>query len=261
MFVLTNPENLLKMKSILIVEDDFAIAKLLEFNLQDASFQTTICTDGKKGLALALEQEFSLIILDITLPNMNGIEVCKTVREYTNTPILMLTAKSNEIDKVLGLEIGADDYMTKPFSIRELLARVNALIRRNTIVKRKDSEHNIYKNLSFEELSIDIEKRKVTLNAQRVNLSPKEFELLVLMASTPGKVYSRDSLLEIIWGYDFEGYRHTVNSHINRLRNKIECNSEDPKFILTSWGVGYRFNEELKIPSHDLKQNYLKQIN
>ena len=173
----------------------------------------------------------------------------------------MLTAKSDEIDKVVGLEIGADDYMTKPFSIRELLARVNALIRRGLMIEKEESKYNLYKNLSFEELSIDIEKRKVTLNSERINLSPKEFELLVLMASTPGKVYSRDSLLEIIWGYDFDGYRHTVNSHINRLRNKIEYNSEDPKFILTSWGVGYRFNEELKIPSSDLKQNYFEQIN
>ncbi|CAL2102963.1 Transcriptional regulatory protein ResD [Tenacibaculum sp. 190130A14a] len=249
------------MKNILIVEDDIAIAKLLEFNLKDVNYKTSICSNGEEGLRRALKESFSLIILDLTLPVLNGIEVCKAIRKKKNTPILMLTARSNEIDKVLGLEIGADDYMTKPFSIRELLARVNALIRRNLIVKNKESEYNLYNNLSFEELSIDVEKRKVTLNAQRINLSPKEFELLVLMASTPGKVYSRDSLLEIIWGYDFEGYRHTVNSHINRLRNKIEYNSDDPKFILTSWGVGYRFNEELKNLSRDLKQNYFKQIN
>lgn len=249
------------MKNILIVEDDIAISKLLEFNLKDLNFSVTICNDGKLGLEHALQENFSLIILDITLPNMNGIEVCKRIRAQKSTPILMLTAKSDEIDKVVGLEIGADDYMTKPFSIRELLARVNALIRRGLMIEKEESKYNLYKNLSFEELSIDIEKRKVTLNSERINLSPKEFELLVLMASTPGKVYSRDSLLEIIWGYDFDGYRHTVNSHINRLRNKIEYNSEDPKFILTSWGVGYRFNEELKIPSSDLKQNYFEQIN
>ncbi|WP_299104443.1 response regulator transcription factor [uncultured Tenacibaculum sp.] len=249
------------MKNILIIEDDIAVSKLLEFNLKAENFYTKTSTDGKVGLDLALKEDFSLIILDLTLPGLNGIEVCKSIRKVKNTPILMLTAKSNEIDKVLGLEIGADDYMTKPFSVRELLARVNALIRRNLIVKRKESENKLYKNISFDELSIDIEMRKVTLNTQRINLSPKEFELLVLMASTPGKVYSRDSLLKIIWGYDFEGYRHTVNSHINRLRNKIESNSEEPKFILTSWGVGYRFNEELKIPSRDLKQNYFKQVN
>ena len=245
------------MKKVLIIEDDIAIAKLIEFNLLNSHYKVTICLDGIEGLNIALKENFSLIILDLTLPSLNGIEVCKKIRKQKQTPIIMLTARGSEIDKILGLELGADDYMTKPFSVRELLARISAIIRRNTALTNVGID-NTY---MFEELQIDIEQRKVIINSEKINLSPKEFELLVLMASTPGKVYSRDSLLEIIWGYDFEGYRHTVNSHINRLRNKIETNTENPKFILTSWGVGYKFNEELKSLTSEYIQNSFKQVN
>ncbi|PKH51672.1 DNA-binding response regulator [Tenacibaculum sp. Bg11-29] len=245
------------MKKILIIEDDIDISKLIEFNLVDNHYNVTTCLDGKRGLELALKEDFSLIILDLTLPNLNGIEVCKNIRRQKQTPIIMLTARSNEIDKILGLELGADDYMTKPFSVRELLSRVSAVIRRNTIRKNQQTK-DVYNRILFEELFIDIEQRKVIINSEKINLSPKEFELLVLMASTPGKVYSRDSLLEIIWGYEFEGYRHTVNSHINRLRNKIEKNTDEPKFILTTWGVGYKFNEELKYLTSESLQNNFK---
>ena len=154
----------------------------------------------------------------------------------------MLTAKSEEIDRVLGLEIGADDYITKPFSIRELLARVKAVMRRTDATKVQ--KHNS-SAISFEGLFIDIDKRKVLLNDKRVDLSPKEFELLILMASNPGRNYSRTELLNIIWGYNFEGYEHTVNSHINRLRAKIETDMANPTYILTTWGVGYKFNEDI----------------
>ncbi len=230
------------MKRILIIEDDLEIIKLLEIHLTDFIYNISIATDGEIGLEKALKEDYDLILLDLTLPNMDGIEVCKQLRAKKNTPVIMLTAKSEEIDRVLGLEIGADDYITKPFSIRELLARIKAVLRRT------NSKSLVEKNstsLSFEGLSINVDKRKVVLNNEKIELSPKEFELLVLMASNPGRNYSRTELLNIIWGYNFEGYEHTVNSHINRLRAKIEKDMTAPNYILTSWGVGYKFNEDI----------------
>ncbi|MGJ8732485.1 response regulator transcription factor [Cellulophaga fucicola] len=230
------------MKQILIIEDDPEIIQLLEIHLTDMVYSTTKAMDGETGLNLALENNYDLILLDLTLPVMDGIEVCKKLRTKKNTPIIMLTAKSEEIDRVLGLEIGADDYLTKPFSIRELLARIKAVLRRSDT---PEPEKNNSTTLNFEGLFIDIDKRKVLHNKQKIDLSPKEFELLVLMASNPGRNYSRTELLNIIWGYNFEGYEHTVNSHINRLRAKIESNMAQPMYILTTWGVGYKFNEEI----------------
>lgn len=230
------------MKKILIIEDDLEIIKLLEIHLTDLIYSTDKATDGETGLRMALENDYDLILLDLTLPIMDGVEVCKKLRLQKSTPIIMLTAKSEEIDRVLGLEIGADDYITKPFSIRELLARIKAVIRR-TSAKPKQEEQST--TLSFENLFIDIDKRKILLNKKRIELSPKEFELLVLMASNPGRNYSRSELLNMIWGYNFEGYEHTVNSHINRLRAKIESDMANPTYILTTWGVGYKFNEDI----------------
>lgn len=230
------------MKKILIIEDDQEIIKLLEIHLTDLIYSTDKATDGETGLAMAMENDYDLILLDLTLPIMDGVEVCKKLRVHKSTPIIMLTAKSEEIDRVLGLEIGADDYITKPFSIRELLARIKAVIRR-TSAKPKEEEKSA--TLSFENLYIDIDKRKILLNNKRIELSPKEFELLVLMASNPGRNYSRSELLNMIWGYNFEGYEHTVNSHINRLRAKIESDMANPTYILTTWGVGYKFNEDI----------------
>ncbi|VAW11034.1 response regulator DrrA [hydrothermal vent metagenome] len=232
------------MKQILIIEDDPEIIKLLEIHLTDLIYTTSKALDGELGLKMALEKDYDLILLDLTLPSMDGVEICKRLREKKNTPIIMLTAKSEEIDRVLGLEIGADDYITKPFSIRELLARVKAVLRRAGS-KKNERQNTI--SISFEGLSIDIDKRKVLLNDKRTELSPKEFELLVLMASNPGRNYTRTQLLNMIWGYNFEGYEHTVNSHINRLRAKIEDDMANPKYILTTWGVGYKFNEDLSI--------------
>ncbi|MDP5230782.1 MAG: response regulator transcription factor [Cellulophaga sp.] len=230
------------MKNILIIEDDPEIVKLLEIHLTDLSYTTSKSLDGFLGLQMALKNTYDLIILDITLPNMNGIEICKKIRAEKNTPIIMLTAKSEEIDRVLGLEIGADDYITKPFSIRELLARIKAVMRRTNAVQ---SEKKNASSIKIDDLFIDIEKRKVQLNNQKIELSPKEFELLVLMANNPGRNYSRTELLNIIWGYNFSGYEHTVNSHINRLRAKIESDMANPHYILTTWGIGYKFNEEI----------------
>lgn len=230
------------MKNILIIEDDPEIVKLLEIHLIDLSYTTDKAMDGFLGLQMALKNNYDLIILDLTLPNMNGIEVCKKLRAEKNTPIIMLTAKSEEIDRVLGLEIGADDYITKPFSIRELLARINAVMRRTSLNKEAEKKSSTIK---IDGLQLDIDKRKVFVNDHKIELSPKEFELLVLMANNPGKNYSRTELLDIIWGYNFNGYEHTVNSHINRLRAKIESDMANPHYILTTWGVGYKFNEDI----------------
>lgn len=231
------------MKKVLIVEDDPEIVNLLEIHLKDLSCEVIKAFDGKTGLDKALAENPDLVILDISLPEMDGIEVCRRVRVDSSVPIIMLTAKSEEIDRVLGLEMGADDYITKPFSVREFIARVKAVFRRTKMsVEREDVQADT--SLEFEDLSIDIDKRKVIVRGSKVELSPKEFELLVLMASHPGKNYSRSDLLKLIWGYDFNGYEHTVNSHINRLRAKIEADMNQPKYIITTWGVGYKFNEE-----------------
>ncbi len=232
------------MKEVLIIEDDPEIINLLEIHLQDLSCTVIKAMDGKQGLDLALEKKPDLCILDISLPSMDGIEVCQKIRAVQNTSIIMLTAKSEEIDRVIGLEVGADDYITKPFSIREFIARVKAIFRRAKLIQESMNTESV-SELSFDDLSISVEKRRVGVAGKKIELSPKEFELLVLMASHPGKSYSRSDLLRIIWGYDFDGYEHTVNSHINRLRAKIEPDMNEPKFILTTWGVGYKFNEEL----------------
>ncbi len=233
------------MKKVLVIEDDVNIVDLLEIHLKDLDCNITRAYDGETGLNLATTGQFDLIILDVMLPKMEGMEVCRQIRAQKNvTPILMLTAKSEEIDKVLGLETGADDYLTKPFSVREFIARVKAIFRRTKLLRESmgDPKNPV---LIYDKLHIDIDKRKVTIDDQRVELSPKEFELLTLLASSPGKSFSRQRILNLVWGYDFEGYEHTVNSHINRLRGKIEQNINEPKFILTTWGVGYRFNEDI----------------
>jgi len=231
------------MKKVLVIEDDKSIADLLEIHLKDLNCEVTTIIDGKDGLQTATSDSFDLIVLDLMLPKVNGLEICKEVRRKDiYTPILMLTSKSEEMDKVLGLEVGADDYLTKPFSIREFIARVKAILRRvEAIQKEIGSDADI----TVSDLSIEASKRKVSLKGERIELTPKEFDLLHLLASHPGKTYTREQLLNILWGYQYNGYEHTVNSHINRLRSKIEPDISNPKYILTSWGVGYRFNEEI----------------
>ncbi len=231
------------MKNVLLIEDDLHIKDLLEMHLRDMGCTLEMSTNGRAGYELALNNPFDLLVLDVMLPEKDGIEICRDLRaREIKTPILMLTARSEEVDKIIGLETGADDYLTKPFSIREFLARVKAIFRRMELNKADDRPLRV---LQHEALEIDQEKRKVTLNGTRVDLTPKEFDLLSLLAEHPGASYSRDRLLRLIWGYEFEGYEHTVNSHINRLRAKIEPDLSNPKYILTSWGVGYRFNDEL----------------
>lgn len=231
-------------KRVLIIEDDPEIVELLAIHLRDLDCEVFKAHDGREGYLKANSEVFDLIILDLMLPSMNGMDVCRQLRvERINTPILMLTAKSEEIDKILGLEMGADDYLTKPFSVREFIARVKAIFRRVKMTQEAGSD-GFQKKLRYDELEIDVEKRKVLLSNQRIELTPKEFDLLYLLASNPGKSYARQRILRLVWGYEYNGYEHTVNSHINRLRAKIEPDINNPKYILTTWGVGYRFSDE-----------------
>ena len=227
---------------VLIIEDDKDIIDLIEIHLKDLGYELDKAFNGESGLEKALSGEFNLIILDLMLPKLEGLEVCKRIREKNRAlPILMLTSKSEELDKILGLEIGADDYITKPFSIRELIARVKANLRSIEAIKNEINKAGELNELCFDQLSIDMEKRKVLLGGKKVELTAKEFDLLSYFALHPGKNFTREQLLNTVWGYQFSGYDHTVNSHINRLRSKIEKNPAEPRYIKTVWGVGYRF--------------------
>ena len=230
-------------KKILVIEDNRDLANLLKLHLGDLSFEADLSFDGIKGLSKAEETRYDLIILDIMLPGMDGLEICRRLRSHSPyVPILMLTSKSTELDRVLGLEMGADDYVTKPFSIRELLARVKAIFRRVEGLKAEKTE-NKSDILKVHQLLIDRGKRKVTLEGRDIELTAKEFDLLLHFAKNPGRVYTRSQLLDQVWGYGHEGYEHTVNSHINRLRAKVEEDPAHPRYILTVWGVGYKFTE------------------
>lgn len=230
-------------KRVLVIEDNADVADLVKIHLQDLGFAFDHAADGVEGLNKALQNDYALVILDLVLPRLNGLEVCKRIREEKKSlPILMLTSKADELDKVLGLELGADDYLTKPFSLRELMARVKALLRRVEVIK-KEATAATPPEVEFDELRINFEKRKVTRAGKKIDLTAREFDLLALLISHPGRAYTRQELLDIVWGYHFDGYDHTVNSHINRLRSKIEKNPARPQYIKTVWGVGYRFTE------------------
>ena len=232
------------MDNILLVEDDENIAELISLNLNNIGCTVTVEYTGNGGLEKALTGEYSLILLDVMLPGINGFDICLEIRKKKkHIPILMITSRSEENDKVTGFENGADDYIVKPFSIRELVARVKAMLRRTKAAIAELTESN--ERLIFESITIDIVNRIVFVREKNIELSPKEFDLLYLLAKHPGRSYSRKQLLDIIWGYQFDGFEHTVNSHINRLRSKIEEDMTDPKFILTTWGIGYRFNREV----------------
>ncbi|MDH5741629.1 MAG: response regulator transcription factor [Nitrospira sp.] len=236
--------HIVKSRHILVIEDDRDIARLLELHLHDGGYDVHVAEDGATGLKQALSHAYDLIVLDLMLPGMEGLEVCRNVRTKPNyTPILMLTAKSTELDRVLGLEVGADDYLTKPFSIRELLARVKALFRRMEALEAQRAPDKLHM-IQTGDLMIDVEKRKVTLCGNAIDLTAKEFDLLLQFAQHPGRVYTRSQLLDLVWGYAHAGYEHTVNSHINRLRAKIERDTSHPQYILTVWGIGYSFTEE-----------------
>jgi DNA-binding response OmpR family regulator len=231
-------------RKILIIEDDRDIVHLLKVHLTEAGYETTEACDGNTGLEQATSGSYDLIILDLMLPGIDGLDICKRLREQSSyIPVLMLTSKSTELDRVLGLEIGADDYLTKPFSIRELMARVKALFRRMEGLRSK-SDSDEQETIRAGDLVIDTEKRSVTLKGKPEHVTAKEFELLLTFAKNPGRVYTRSQLLSLVWGYKYEGYEHTVNSHINRLRTKIEKDPNNPRYILTVWGVGYKFSDD-----------------
>jgi DNA-binding response OmpR family regulator len=230
-------------RSVLVVEDHREIAELVGLHLRDLGCEVTLVFDGAVGLAEAEARRYDLVILDLMLPGLDGLEVCKRLRAKSiYTPLLMLTSKSAEIDRVLGLELGADDYMTKPFSLTELVARVKAIFRRVDALGAPD-KGAAPRRIVAGDLAIDVERRVVTLADNRIELTAKEFDLLVCFAQNPGRVFNRAQLLDKVWGYTHSGYEHTVNSHINRLRAKIEEDPARPKYILTVWSVGYKFLE------------------
>lgn len=231
--------------SILVIEDNSDIADLVALHLRDEGYEVSVHNDGSKGLAAARARPYDLLVLDLMLPGTDGLTICRELRAASHyLPILMLTAKSTELDRVLGLEMGADDYLTKPFSIRELVARVKALLRRAEAMGNQTREdEGEAEQIQCGELLIDTERRQVSVAGNRVELTAKEFDLLLHFARHPGRVYSRVQLLDQVWGYGHEGYEHTVNSHINRLRSKIESDPAKPRYVLTVWGVGYKFNE------------------
>jgi DNA-binding response OmpR family regulator len=235
------------MKKALVIEDDKNIAGLLEMMFEELQMEMVWVNNGIEGLERALSEEFDCIILDLSLPGMNGIDVCRGIRAKKQiTPIVMVTSKSSEIDKVLGIEMGADDYVTKPFSPRELGARIAGIMRRFTAFKEASVTGASGKKLSAGELEIDFDGRTVTRAGKLIDLTALEFELLQFLAKEPGKAFSRDVLLTKVWGYEYAGLDQTVNSHVNRLRSKVEKDSANPEYILTVRGFGYKFTDELQ---------------
>ncbi len=224
------------MSKILIVDDEALLVKGLKYSLEQDDHVIDAAYDGHEALEKFEKNDYDLIILDLMLPEMDGLEVCQKIREMSQVPIIMLTAKGEDMNKILGLEYGADDYLTKPFNILELKARIKAILRR-TAVKDKPAEQVI----KVEDFTINTLGRKVSVRNKEINLTAKEFDLLLLLATNPGKVFTREELLEIIWGYEYFGDLRTVDVHIRRLREKIEENSSQAEYILTKWGVGYYF--------------------
>lgn len=230
-------------KQLLIVEDHKDIARLVQINLDSDQLQVDHAEDGITGLSLAIKGRYDLVILDLMLPGLDGLDICRAMRQQNIfTPVLMLTARSTEQDRVLGLEAGADDYLVKPFSVAELIARVHAMLRRADQY-RTDQGREQQQVLRFGDLVIDADRHTVTHGTNMIELTAREFDLLWCFASHPGRVYSRAQLLDRVWGYGHEGYEHTVNSHINRLRAKLERNPAQPDYVKTVWGVGYKFTE------------------
>ena len=233
-------------RRVLVVEDDPDIGRLVTLQLAELDCESRLITDGVSALAEAQAGRYDLMILDIMLPRMDGLEICRRLRAGERyTPILMLTAKSSEIDRVLGLELGADDYLTKPFSMLELAARVKGVFRRadQTRAAADAAAAPAQQVIESNGLRIDLERREVLLAGQPIELTAKEFDLLTCFARSPGRVFTRAQLLDQVWGYTHSGYEHTVNSHINRLRNKIERDPANPDYVQTVWGVGYKFAE------------------
>lgn len=231
-------------EKLLVVEDDPAIQRLIGDYFRHVGYDVVSAGDGEAGVRMAINEKPTVMILDLMLPKVDGLSVCRQVRERNPTlPIIMLTAKDDVVDKILGLEMGADDYLTKPFSLRELEARMKSVLRRTRVKPAEPADEELTPIVRGE-LRIDPGRREVTIKDRVIELTPKEFELLSLFAAHPGRVYSRKYLLENIWDYTYGGYDRTIDSHINRLRAKVEDDPDEPKLVLTVWGVGYKFNDE-----------------
>lgn len=228
------------MKKILVVDDEKSIVKGIKFSLEQDDMKVEVAYDGETALELAKANHYDMILLDIMLPGFSGLEVCQMIREFSDVPIIMLTAKGEDMDKILGLEYGADDYITKPFNILEVKARIKAIFRRNG---RNVPEQENQKIIETKGLKIDVDSRRVYIDDKEVNLTAKEFELVYLLVSNPNKVYSREQLLKTIWGAAYPGDARTVDVHVRRLREKIETTPAEPKYIHTKWGVGYYFHD------------------
>ncbi|BES69327.1 response regulator transcription factor [Marinobacter nanhaiticus D15-8W] len=231
-------------RTVLIVEDNPGIGQLVKMHVEDLGCEAILITRGDQGLARYRQGDIDLVVLDLMLPGMDGLAVCREIRSGPGyVPVLMLTAKSTELDRVLGLEMGADDYLTKPFSVAELGARIKALFRRVDAMASPAQADIAEERIEREGLTIDPARRRVTIQGEDIDLTAREFDLLFHFARHPGRVFSRTQLLDAVWGYNHEGYEHTVNTHINRLRGKIEQDASDPFYIQTVWGVGYRFRD------------------
>ncbi len=226
-------------QKVLVVDDEKLIVKGIRFSLEQDGMEVDCAYDGEEALEMVRAKEYDIILLDVMLPKLTGFEVCQQIREFSNVPVVMLTAKGDDMDKILGLEYGADDYITKPFNILEVKARIKAIIRRT---KKKAPEKETNRVIEKGDLHMDCDSRRLTIGGKEINLTAKEFDLLELMALNPNKVYSRDHLLNAVWGYDYPGDVRTVDVHIRRLREKIEQNPSEPKYVHTKWGVGYYFN-------------------
>ncbi len=231
------------MAKILVVDDEKMIVKGIRFSLLQEGWEVDEAFDGLEGLNKAKQTEYDTVLLDIMLPEMDGLEVCRSIREFSNMPIIMLTAKGDDMDKIMGLEYGADDYITKPFNILEVKARMKAIMRRNikAVPETAGTENSV---IVSGDLKLDIENERVFVKQKEINVTAKEFDLLQLLVTNPNKVYSRDKLLELIWGRDYPGDARTVDVHVRRLREKIEDNPGVPKYVQTKWGVGYFYRDE-----------------
>ena len=225
-------------KRILLVDDEPLILKGLKYTLEQEGYETDSAMDGEEALAKFFGGQYDMILLDVMLPKLDGISVCQRIREHSNVPIIMLTAKGEDMDKILGLDYGADDYITKPFNILEVKARIKAIMRRSSKRVTEDEKKKVFEKNG---LKIDCDSRRVFVEGSEVKLTAKEYDLLELLSFHPNKVYSRENLLNLIWGYDYPGDARTVDVHIRRLREKIEQNPSEPKYVHTKWGVGYYF--------------------
>ncbi len=225
-------------KRVLVVDDEKLIVKGIRFSLEQDGMEVDCAYDGEEALSYARSKDYDIILLDIMLPKFTGFEVCQQIREFSNVPIVMLTAKGDDMDKILGLEYGADDYITKPFNILEVKARIRAIMRRT---ERKEKAEEAAKIIESKDVKLDCEGRRVYIAGKEINLTAKEFEVLELLMLNPNKVYSREGLLKIVWGADYPGDVRTVDVHIRRLREKIEVSPSEPKYVHTKWGVGYYY--------------------